>query len=634
MSTAAPATAYAGRTAWARNLAAPVRDFLSAETGGAMVVAVATIIALLWANSPWSHSYQTLWTTKLAIRVGSAGISTDLRHWVNQGLMTFFFLVVGLEAKREMDLGELRDRRRLAVPVFAAIGGMSVPVAIYLAFNAGGPGAHGWGAAMSTDTAFALGALALLTPRAATRLRVFLLTLAVVDDLCALLVIATVYTTHVSVLALAVAVGLLGVLLSLRYTPAWRQPLSVAAGIALWVAMFKSGIDPVISGLAVGLATTAYPPSREDLERATALAYSFREQPTPELARSVQRGVLSAISPNERLQYTLHPWTSYVIVPLFALANGGVHITGNLLGDALSSPITLGILVGYVVGKPVGIAGASWLASRPALHGPRPPVSGPLLAAGGAVAGIGFTVSLLISSLAFRGQRLDEAKLGALGSVVLAPMVGWIVLRLVRKLPASTRARQVAATAEDILDLAVDIDPERDHIRGPEDATVTLLEYGDFECTYCGQAEGVIRELLSSMGEEVRYVWRHLPLNDVHPSAQVAAEASEAAAVQGKFWEMHDLLLDHQGELGLRDLRQYAEQLGLDARRFIDELRRREYAQRLAEDVASADESGVSGTPTFFVNGRRHYGAYDIATLTDTVKAARNRARLTSTARV
>jgi Na+/H+ antiporter NhaA len=627
MSATAAATPSAGRTAWARNLAAPVRDFLGTETGGAAVVAAATVVALLWANSPWSHSYQSVWGTQLAIRIGGSGISTDLRHWVNEGLMTLFFLVVGLEAKREMDLGEFRDRRRIAVPVFAAIGGMVVPVAIYLAFNAGGPGGRGWGAAMSTDTAFALGALALLTPRAATRMRVFLLTLAVVDDLCGLVVIATVYTSHVSVVALAAAAAFLAVLLGLRYAPAWRRPLSVAAALGLWVAMFKSGVDPVISGLAVGLATSAYPPSREDVERATALAYSFREQPTPELARSVQLGVESAISPNERLQYSLHPWTSYVIVPLFALANGGVHITGTLLGDAIRSPITLGIFIGYVVGKPVGITTASWIASRPALHGPRPPVSGPLLAAGGAVAGIGFTVSLLISSLAFTGQRLSEAKLGALGSVIVAPMVAWVVLRIVRKLPASTRARQLAGTADDILDLSMDIDPERDHIRGPGDAPVTLVEYGDFECTYCGQAEGAIRELLSSLGDDVRYVWRHLPLNDVHPNAQLAAEASEAAGAQDKFWDMHDVLLDHQGELSLRDLAGYAEELGLDSRRFLDELRRREYAPRVAEDVASADESGVSGTPTFFINGRRHYGAYDIGTLTDTVKSARTRAR-------
>ena len=623
---------YAGRTAWARSLAAPVRDFLGTETGGASVLLAGTVIALVWANSPWSHSYESLWSTKLVIRIGGNGIALDLRHWVNEGLMTLFFLVVGLEAKRELDLGELRERSRLTIPAAAALGGMSVPVAIYLAFNAGGPGAHDWGAAMSTDTAFALGAAAILTPRAATRLRVFLLTLAVVDDLGALLVIATVYTAHVSVMALAIAVALFAALLALRYVPLARGPLSVAIAVGVWIAMLKSGIDPVISGLAIGLATSAYPPSREDLERATDLARSFREQPTPELARSAQQGVASAISPNERLQYGLHPWTGYVIVPLFALANAGVHVTGSLLEAAVSSPITLGIFVGYVVGKPIGITGASWLASRPAMHGPRSPLSPPLLAAAGAFAGIGFTVSLLISSLAFSGRQLDEAKLGALGSVVLAPALAWTVLQVVKRLPANVRARQLAGTAEDILDLSQDVDPERDHIRGSEDAPVTLVEYGDFECPYCGRAEPVIRELLSSFDDDVRYVWRHLPLNDVHPNAQLAAEASEAAAAQGHFWEMHDTLLQHQGDLRPSHIATYAQEIGLDSQRLLSELHRREYASRVSQDVNSADESGVSGTPTFFINGRRHYGTYDIDTLSAAVTAARGRARLTTKA--
>ncbi|MGH2852151.1 MAG: Na+/H+ antiporter NhaA [Solirubrobacteraceae bacterium] len=617
---------YGGRTAWARSVGAPVRDFLSTQTGGAAVMALATVAAMVWANLPWWHSYERVWSATLAVHLGHAGISGDLRTWVNEGLMTVFFLVVGLEAKREFDLGELRERRRVMIPVLAAIGGIVVPVAIYIAFNAGGPGAHGWGAAMSTDSAFALGALALLTPRTATRLRVFLLTLSVVDDLCALVVIAIVYTAHVSVAALVVAVGLFGVLVGLRRVGTPRTPLSIAIAVALWVAMFKSGIDPVISGLAVGLVTGAYPPSREELDRSVALAYSFREQPTPELARSARAGLLSAISPNERLQYALHPWASYVIVPLFALANAGVHVTGALLGNAIASPVTLGILVGYVAGKPTGISAGSWLATRSALHGPRSPLTPPMVLAGGACAGIGFTVSLLISSLAFHGRMLDDAKLGALGSVILAPLATWAVLRAIRRLPTSLRARQLGRTADDILDLAEDVDPARDHIRGGDDAPVTLVEYGDFECTYCGQAEQVIRELLSQQGADVRYVWRQLPLNDVHPNAQLAAEASEAAAAQGRFWEMYDLLLAHQGALRLADIAGYARELGLDSDRLVDEVRRRKYRDRVTEDVASADESGVSGTPTFFINGRRHYGVYDITTLTGAVRAAKRRA--------
>src|ERR1700761_2485984 len=595
MSVDTEAVTYGGRTAWARNLAAPAPRFLSTEEGGAIVMLGAAIAALVWANAPGWHSYESVWTTNLAIRIGSTGITMDLRHFVNEGLMTLFFLVVGLEAKRQLDLGELRDRRRLAIPVVAALGGVTVPILIYLAFNAGRGGAHGWAAAMSTDTAFALGTVALVTPRTATRIRVFLLTLAVVDDLAALVVIATVYAGHVSFVALGVAIVLFAGLMALRYAPFGRRAISIGLAVAIWVAMFKSGIDPVISGLAVGLATSAYPPTREDLERATALTRSFREQPTPELARSAQQSLQSAISANERLQYDLHPWTSYVIVPLFALANAGIHLTGKLMSDAIASPITRGILIAYLVGKPIGIYTGSWIATRPVLHGPRALISGPVLIAAGACAGIGFTVSILVSSLAFSGEHLDEAKLGALATVVLAPLIAWVATRMIRRLPSNLRARQIGRTAEDILDLVEDVDPDRDHIRGPDDALVPLLEYGDFECPYCGQAERVIRELLSSEGD-VRYVWRHLPLNDVHPTAQLAAEASEAAAAQGKFWEMYDTLLRHQEELSMRDLIRYATDLNLDVERFTDELRRREYAGRISQDVASADDSGGSGT--------------------------------------
>ena len=597
MSAIAETSAEGGRTAWARNLAAPVRSFLSTETGGAFVMVGAAVAALVWANSPWSSTYESVWTTTLSIHIGTAGISTDLRHWVNEGLMTFFFLVVGLEAKRELDLGELRERRRLAIPVVAAIGGVLVPVLIYLAFNAGRGGAHGWGAAMSSDTAFALAIAALLTPRSATRLRVFLLTLAVVDDLAALLVITTVYTSHVSVMALSIALLICVGLLALRYVPLARRQASVVLGVALWVALFKSGIDPVISGLIIGLATSAYPPSRDDLERATAITRSFREQPTPELARSAQQSLLSAISPNERLQYSLHPWTSYVIVPLFALANIGIHLTSTLLSDAISSPITLGIFFGYLVGKPLGIVIGTWLASRPALHGPRSPLSGPLQMVAGACAGAGFTVSLLIATIAFRGQQLNEARLGTLGSVIGAPIVASLILVGVRRLPSGVRARQLSRTAEDILDLVDEVDPEHDHIRGPDDAPVTLLEYGDFQCPYCGQAEQTIRELLSAHGDDVRYVWRHLPLNDVHPDAQLAAEASEAASAQGRFWEMYDTLLGHQDALSPRDLVNHARDLGLDVERFRDELRRREYAARVSEDVATRGRERRLGHP-------------------------------------
>jgi Na+/H+ antiporter NhaA len=616
------------KTAWVRNLAAPVRDFLSNETGGAVALLAAALLALLWANGPWWHSYESFWTTRVSVRVGGTGIALDLRHVVNQGLMTFFFLVVGLEAKRELDRGELRDRRRLALPVVAALGGMAVPVLIYALFNAGGAGAKGWGAAMSTDTAFALAVLALLAPRG-TRLRVAMLSVAVVDDLVALLVIATVYTKHIDVVALVVALALFAALALLRFLPReWRGEAAVVLGVAIWVALLESGVDPVISGLLVGLITTSYPPGRGELEHVTALVRRFREQPTAELARSTRLGVQSAVSPNDLLQYRLHPWTSFVVVPLFALANVGVHIDGDLLADAIASPVTLGIALGYLIGKPVGIMGAVWLATRPWFGDARPSVSWPARWLASTVAGIGFTVSLLVASIAFSGRQLDEAKLGVLTAAILATVAGVVVARVIRLLPEEVRARQIAGTREELIDLAEDVDPARDHVRGSDDALVTLVEYGDYECPYCGQAEVVIRELLSSFGDDLRYVWRHLPLNDVHDHAEVAAEAAEAAAAQGRFWEMHDTLLANQERLEPDDLLGYAREIGLDEERFWNDVREGRHARRIAEDVESADASAVTGTPAFFINGRRYEGAYDIDTLTARVQSARWRASM------
>jgi Na+/H+ antiporter NhaA len=621
---AVSAAPFAGRTAWIRNLEAPVREFLRTAMGGAAVMVVAAAAALVWVNVDPS-SYDSVWTTKLSVSIGSSGISQDLRQWVNNGLMSFFFLVVGLEARREFDLGELRDRRRLALPAAAALGGMLIPIGIYLLANGGRSSAHGWGAAMSTDTAFALGMIALVGRRFPSSLRTFILTVAVADDLVAFVVIVAAYSSDVRAVPLLAGIGAFMLLLLVRWYRVRNGVVYGALALVAWVALLKSGVDPVIVGVAVGLLSIAYPAGRADLERASDLFRLFREQPTSEYARTVRQGVRTAISPNERLQLLYHPLSSYVIVPLFALANAGISINGHFLSRAYGSPITLGILIGYVVGKPVGVAGSTLLVTRLTRGRIKPPVGWGSVLGAAAIAGIGFTVSLLIATLAFSGVDLQEAKLGVLSSAVCAPAVAWLVLRATRLLPEERRLRAVLGTATTLVDLAVPVDGERDHIRGPEDAPVTFVEYGDFECPYCGQAEPVIRELLADFGD-LRYVWRHLPLSDVHQHAQLAAEAAEAASAQGKFWEMYDLLLAHQDALTVRDLIRYAEQLGLDAERFRAALRKGKHAGRIAEDVESADQSGVSGTPSFFINGRRYYGAYDITTLSKEVRAARARA--------
>jgi Na+/H+ antiporter NhaA len=620
---------YSGRTAWARKLQTPLRQFLRTETGSAAVLLAATVIALVWVNID-AASYRAVWDTRLSVNLGSASVSDDLGGWINSGLMTFFFLVVGLEARREFDMGELRERRRLALPLLIGTAGMIAPIAIYLLINAGRPSAHGWGTAMSTDTAFALGMLALVGRHLPDRVRTYLLTFSVVDDLAGITIIAFAYSGQIRVDALLTGLAILAGTAVLRAAGVRYGPAYALLGVAAWVAIFKSGVDPVLVGLVMwggGRGTGARPAARSDLERASDLFRMFREQPTAELAQSAREGVRTALSPNDRLQQIYHPLTSYVIVPLFALSNTGVVISGSFLARAFTSPITLGILVGYVVGKPLGTTGAAWLVTRVSRGRIRPPVGWAAVAGAGAIGGIGFTVSLLIASLAFRGVQLEEARVGVLSAGIVASALTWTVFRLVARLPKPQKLRALFGTSQVIIDLAVPVDPERDHVRGPKKSPVTMVEYGDFECPYCGQAEPVVRELLADYGD-VRYVWRHLPLNDVHPNAQAAAEAAEAAGSQGAFWELHDLLLDHQGALRRADLVGYAASLGLDIPRFTDDLNQHSGAAHVAEDVDSADLSGVSGTPTFFINGIRHQGAYDIDTLSAAVRAARARAAI------
>lgn len=612
-----------GRSLWTRGIATPMRAFLRTEAGSSGVLAAAIVLALLWANL-MPDTYTSFWHTDFSLKLGEEELSLDLREWINSGLMTLFFLVVGLEARREFDLGDLRERSRFVLPVVAGVAGMILPVLIFVAFNAGGEGSHGWGVAMSTDTALALGLLALVGRGVPDRVRVFLLTVFVVDDLIALLVIAVVYSENISMMPLLAAIIAFGIIFALSLYGVRNPVVYVFLGILTWAALLTSGVDPVVAGLAIGLMAPAYSPGRDDLEQASGLFRLFREQPTPELARSATLGLTSTLSPNDRLQHFYHPWTSYLIVPLFGLANAGIQIDVAFLGRAFTSPITLGIIFGYTFGKPIAVTVSSWALTRFTKGKVKPLVGWVGVLGSGTIAGVGFTVSLLIATLAFEGDALAEAKVGLLSTLVIASAVTWTVFRLAKLLSPPKKAAAMLGDAEQLVDLVDAVDQYGDHVRGPETASVTLVEYGDFECPYCGLAETVVRDLLKD--DDLRYVWRHLPLTDVHPRAQIAAEVSEAAAAQGKFWEMHDLLLANQDKLQPTDLMGYAKQLDLDDARIHDEVKRHVAAGRVARDVETADLSGVSGTPTFFVNGQRHYGAYDIETLTKAIKTARARA--------
>jgi NhaA family Na+:H+ antiporter len=593
----------------AAQMTAPLRRYLSTEAGSAGLLLAATVAALVWANSPVSASYTAFWETELAFRAGGTELALDLQHWVNDGLMVFFFFVVGLEVKRELVMGELTDRRRAAVPLAGAVTGLVVPALVYLAFNPGGEAAQAWGVVISTDTAFLLGVLALVGPGCPTQLRLFLLTLAVADDVGALAVIAVFYTDDLALGPLALAAAGLGLMYGLRYLRVWRGPGYFVIAVAIWVAMHESGVHPTIAGVVIALFSPAYPARRDEVEDAERLTRAYRQSPNPEFARAARLSIERSVSPNERLQQLYHPWTGFVIVPIFALANAGVTLDAGTLAAALRSPVTLGIVAGLVLGKLAGIVLGAVGAVRLSLGTLAPGLSTGQLAGGAALSGIGFTISLFIVDLALDDPALaDQARVGVLAASLLAAVLGWVLFRV------SDRFRRDDGSERAAL-LDPPVDPDRDHVRGPVDAPLTLVEYGDFECPFCGRATGVIEELRERFGDRLRYVFRHVPLLDVHPRAELAAEAAEAAAAQGRFWEMHDRLFAHQDRLAVVDLLDHAAAIGLDVQRFSRDLGDARHARHVRDDAVSAEASGVTGTPTFFVGGRRHQGPFDADTL-------------------
>ncbi|WP_206051604.1 Na+/H+ antiporter NhaA [Nocardioides ferulae] len=596
------------RTSLAAQLSAPLRGYLATESAGAGALLAAALLALAWANSPWSDGYHDLWATEAVVRVGGAVLAMDLEHWVNDGLMAVFFLVIGLEVRRELSVGELTDRRRVRLPLVAGLAGMLVPALVYLALNPTGEASRGWGLVIGTDTAFMLGALAVVGPRFTTQLRIFLLTLTVIDDVVAVSVIGLVYSDHLEPAWLGAAVASLVALGLLDRAQVWRAAPYVAAIVGLWLSLVQAGVHGSIAGMLGGLMIAARDPSRELVEGAAGRFRAFRQSPMVDLGRSAREGLARAVSVNERLQAVLHPWSSFLVVPVFALANAGVPLGGGLLGDAAVSPITWGVVLGLVLGKPVGIVASVLLGRRLGLGRLPSGVGIGHLTGGAALSGIGFTVSLLIAGLAFDDAAMqDQARVGVLVAAVLATGAGWVAF--------AVAARRGEGDADLPRTLDRDVDPAIDHVLGPRDAPLTLIEYADFECPFCARATGLGHEIRERLGDQVRYVFRHLPLPDVHPHAELAARAALAADAQGRFWEMHDLLFDHQDELQLEDLVGYAGDLGLDVERFVRTLDDPELDRRVRADVVSAEASGARGTPTFFVNGRRHVGPYDADTL-------------------
>lgn len=417
------------------------QDFFRTEASGGILLLACAVVALIWANSPFSDAYFDLWGTVVTVGAGTFGLSKPLLLWINDGLMAIFFFLIGLEIKREVLAGELASPKKAAFAVAAAIGGMAVPALFYVAFNAGLPSISGWGIPMATDIAFALGVLALLGSRVPTVLKIFLTALAIVDDLGAVLVIAFFYTAELSLPALAAAGVFLTLLVIVNRLGIQRTLIYVLLGIGLWVAVLESGVHATIAGVALAL---TIPATRRidgeafiDFAQQQIATFSAHIRPggrllTPEQSdalHTLEEAVEKTDTPLTRLEHALHAPVAFFIIPIFALANAGVALGGDF-GAMVSSPITLGIVLGLVVGKPVGIMAFAWLAVRTRLAGMPLGVSWRQVFGVSALCGIGFTMSIFIATLAFPGQALllDTAKLGIVLGSLVSGVLGWVLL--------------------------------------------------------------------------------------------------------------------------------------------------------------------------------------------------------------
>lgn len=585
------------------------------ENAAAALLLAFTVAAVLWANSPWAETYSALLDTHMGFTFDDRQFELTVKHLVNDGLMTFFFFIVGLEVTSEFAIGELTDRARAAVPVVAALAGLTLPAVIFLLFNPSGENAQAWGVVISTDTAFLIGALAIINPKFPARLRIFLLTLAVVDDIGALCVIALFYSDRIRVVPLAFAILLILAIALVRYLPVARGPAYALLGFALWVALFMAGVHPTLGGVVVALLIPVFTPERQQVEQTVDLIRAFRQSPNSQYARAATRGLRESISINERLQIAVGPYVSFVVLPLFALVNAGVRLDAESVRGALESTLTWGIVAGLVVGKFVGITGATWFMQRTGLGQLAPGGRLRRVAGGAALSGIGFTISLFIVDIAItEPTRQDQARIGVLLASVIAFLAGWAIFRVTDWLSPPEPVG---------LKLIRPVDPDRDHIRGNPNAPLTLVEYGDYECPFCSRATGSIDEVVAHFGDKLRYVWRHLPLERVHPRAFDAARAAEAAGLQGKYFEMGRMLFANQDDLEWSDIYRYANAIGLDLERLDQDVRVHptKVLHRVQDDAQDAELMDLNSTPTFFVNGRRHKGPWDSASLIRALEA-------------
>ncbi|MFC6153892.1 Na+/H+ antiporter NhaA [Nocardioides yefusunii] len=416
----------------ARGLARPVREFLRISSAGSILLLLAAVAALVWVNSPWGDSYTEFWTTPVSFGWGDATLTHSLHHWVNDALMVIFFFVVGLEIKYELVHGDLRDPRAAALPMIAALGGMLIPAGIFFALNAGSDGVHGWGIPMATDIAFAVGVIGLLGRRIPSPARLFLLTLAVVDDIGAILVIAFFYTADLQMVWLALAIAGLAVVYLMQKVRIWSRWAYLLVGVGVWFALLESGVHATLAGVALGLMTPATPLLKPDVARRYAAGAIADNDLDPDEVARLKFLLEESVPTNELLQSKLHPFSSYVVLPVFALANAGVPLSSDALEAALTSSVAWGVVLGLVIGKPLGIALFTWLAVKFGVGNLPAGANWPMMVGLGAVGGIGFTVSLFISELSYPGhlELTDAAKIGIIFASLVAAAIGVALLML------------------------------------------------------------------------------------------------------------------------------------------------------------------------------------------------------------
>ena len=426
----------------------PFQRFAETAAAGGILLLAGTLAALIWANSPWAESYVRLWQTPLTFGAGGFVLSKPLLLWINDLLMTVFFFVVGLEIKREVLVGELATPRQAALPIAAALGGMVLPAALYLALNTGGAGAAGWGIPMATDIAFALGVMALLGDRVPLSLKVFLTALAIVDDIGAVLVIALFYTAEIIWVSLLLGLGFLALMFLANWAGV-RQPLIyLLLGAGLWLAFLKSGVHATVAGVlsAMAIPSTARIDAAGFVGKGRALLDEFArggQSAVNEPLNENQQSAVAALedacekvqTPLQRLEHALHPWVTFAIMPIFALANAGVVLGGDLM-SALGNSVSLGIIAGLIAGKQIGVTLFAWLAVKTGLAAMPDELSWRQIYGASCLAGIGFTMSLFVAGLAFgESGFLVFSKLGILLASLVSGVAGWLILRRVGNPP-------------------------------------------------------------------------------------------------------------------------------------------------------------------------------------------------------